>query len=59
MPVAVHFSITDRQQTVGELTDGRLREGVFVSAVRSVAFLEDGELCDNLVTVSLLKGVIC
>ena len=37
--------------------DGRLHDGVFVSAVRSLAFLKDGELCDSLVTVSLLNGV--
>jgi len=55
--VAVHFSVTDRQQTESELTDCRLQEGVFVSAVRSVALLEDGELCDSLGTVSLLNGV--
>ena len=55
--VAVHFSITDRKLTECELMDGRLQEWVFVNTVRSVAFLEDGELSDSLVTVSLSNGV--
>ena len=39
--------------------DRRLQEGVFVNAVTSVAFLEDGELSDSLEieTLSLLNGV--
>ena len=40
-----------------ELMDRRLQEGVFVNAVTSVAFLEDGELSDSLETLSLLNGV--
>ena len=55
--VAVRFGITDRKVSESELMDGGLREWVFVNTVRRVAFLEDEELCDILVTVSLSNGV--